>query len=85
MDHAERDLHRKCQNAYGFNLEPFYIPISVLDDHGAVVEFELATLAPFEVFSNLFAAGGQFTTACLGPLDTSDHSCWPIPAVTYRS
>ncbi len=74
LDHCERDLHRKCKQLYGVDLEPYFITVSTQSEKDETVPFELATLAPHEVFAALHKAGEQFRTSLLG-MSLSDGGC----------
>ena len=64
---VERDLHRrlKCLSS----VEPMLIRVPIKDVHKTgKVEMDLACLAPYEIFSELYRAGwGNFEASMLGP------------------
>lgn len=68
LKNAERDLSRKVKFASGFELEPFYIdiPLRSRATGGPDIVETVATLAPFEVFGQLFTFGAAFQKAILG-------------------
>ena len=64
---VERDLRRRSRDVWDHHLEPFYIPITLASadgEHGE--QHQLATLAPYEMFSAIHSFGAPFGTAFLG-------------------
>ena len=47
-------------------LEPFVIPLTLESDHDGIYTAQWATLAPYEVFAAIHAAGPQFSVSFLG-------------------
>ena len=64
---VERDVHRRLKNLHGCQLEPFYItvPVRCMETDG-MTEMVLPSLAPYEVFAELWSFGAQFTISLLG-------------------
>ncbi len=67
LSHSERDLHRACSSLYGFDLQPWFFTVRAKHpETEEEFDFQLAALAPHEVFFNLHSAGRQFEISCLG-------------------
>jgi hypothetical protein len=66
MHNVQRNLHRRIKASYG--LEPFVINVPMLSKDGnGLVQTELSTIAPYELFSAMHTAGpAVFMAACLG-------------------
>jgi hypothetical protein len=68
-------MHRRLKWLYGCNLRPYYIDVTLRDplDPTVHTKQQLATLAPYEVFSALHAAGPAFKHCLLGDNTECTH------------
>ena len=64
----ERDFHRNLKFAYKCHLEPYVITVKLRDkaDTQLVNDVELATLAPYEVFAEMYRLGEPFHEFVMG-------------------
>ena len=72
---VERDLRRRMKNLWDNHVEPFYIPITLASADGQTGErHQLATLAPYELFSAIYECGVPFASTFLG--DDGPEGAW---------
>ena len=78
LKNTERDFLRRCRRAFGVDLEPWFVEVPIVSKTSTsdISMFEMAALAPHEVFAALHRAGRQFAVAMLGPSGTCSASSY---------
>ena len=65
---VERDFHRRLQAAYGSDLEPYFIkiPLHGIENPDSIEMVNVATIAPYEMFAELYKHRSSFDEFVLG-------------------
>ena len=67
MTNIERDVHKRLSNGlFGTRIDVFPIQVDMKIAYGQIEKTPLPTLAPYEVFAELYNAGPAFFRAMFG-------------------